>query len=93
MGRDVVELTAMVDAVCADLNKFCGELYKGIKQKFTGEPLQTLIQRGKTKLAAYDELLGKLEGSHRDQVDETYGHFIEIARGFLDQLLEQRGGS
>jgi hypothetical protein len=90
MGRDVVELAAMVEAVCADLNTLCGELNKGIKQKLKGQALEDLHLRGEQKVRDYEELLAQLEATYRKQVEKKYGDFVDIARGFLARLNDMR---
>ena len=82
----------MVQAVCVDLNKFCGDLSKGIKQKLSGKPLQDLLAKGEKTIHDYEQLLDTLEDTYKEQVRKKYGHFIDIARDFVGQLKEMDKG-
>lgn len=89
MALSSIEMKELVVAFGRDLGPTADKLYEATTENVSKTQKSAVISDGERKLREYDDLLGKLQGARRAEVEKRYSRTVEEIRGFLATLREK----
>ena len=89
MALSSIERKELIVAFGHDLSPIADGLYEATTEDLPKTQENAAISAGQRKLREYEDLVGKLQGAHRAEVEKDYGPTVEEIRGFLKTLKER----
>lgn len=88
MAMELEEYLERVRVVAEDAEDLADDLSAGLKKKVTGEALNALLKKGKTKITDYHALLSLLSGNRLEEAKKTCAYPIGRVENNLNKLEE-----
>jgi len=86
MPMSSLEFKTLLNEFEKDIQQINDSLYQATKPKATASQRNDVIKNARSKLKAYDTLLGQLQGERRAQAVRDFGAFMEEMKQYLAQL-------
>ncbi len=89
MALSSIEYKELVVEFGKDVNRLADDLYEATTEELPAKQRASVLAAGQKKVRDYEDLLARVEGAKKTEVQKRFGELVDEIRTFVRTLTEK----